>query len=55
MQMIEFNFYLALCFFGPPSRALVDYYLEKGGMPLRNAVGVNCKKGVTTKNQGAGA
>ena len=30
------------------------YHLERGGMPLHDAVGVNCKKGTTTENQGAG-
>ena len=28
---------------------------EMGGMPLHDAVGINCKKGATTKNQGSGA
>ena len=27
------------------------YHLEIGGMPLHNAVRINCEKGVTTKNQ----
>ena len=26
---------------------------ERGGMTLHDAVGINCKKGVTTENQGA--
>ena len=26
---------------------------EKGGMPLHDAVGINCKKGATTENQEA--
>ena len=46
---------MALRSFGPTSRALVDYHLERGGMPLYDAVGVNCKSGATTENQGAGA
>ena len=29
------------------------YHLERGGMPLHDAVGINCKKGATTENQGA--
>ena len=29
------------------------YYLEWGGMQLHDAVGINCKKGATTENQGA--
>ena len=40
--------------FGPPSRILVDYHLEKGVMQLHDAVGVNCEKGATTEIQGAG-
>ena len=31
-----------------------DYHLERGGMPLHDGVGVNCEKGATTENQGAG-
>ena len=27
---------------------------ERGGMPVHDAVGINCKKGATTENQGAG-
>ena len=30
------------------------YYLERGGMPLQDAVGINCEKSATTENQGAG-
>ena len=29
------------------------YHLERCGMPLRDAVEVNCKEGETTDNQGA--
>ena len=29
------------------------YQLEWGGMPLHDAVGLNCKKGATTEYQGA--
>ena len=46
---------MALRSFGPPFQGLVDYHLEKGGLPLHDAVGVRCKMGVTTENQGAGA
>ena len=28
--------------------------MERRGIPLRNAVGINCKNGATTENQGAG-
>ena len=44
---------MALSSFGSPSRAVVDYHLESGGNPVHNAVGVNCKRGLTTENQGA--
>ena len=30
------------------------YHLERGMMPLQDAVGINCNKGATTENQGAG-
>ena len=29
------------------------YQLKRGGMPLHDAVGINCKKGTNTKNPGA--
>ena len=29
------------------------YHLEKGGKPIFDAVGVNCKRVATTQNQGA--
>ena len=29
------------------------YYLQRGGMPLHDAIGINCKKGATTENQDA--
>ena len=28
------------------------YHLERGGMPLHDAVGINCEKFATTENQG---
>ena len=28
------------------------YHMERGGMPLHDAVGINCKKGATTEDQG---
>ena len=28
-------------------------HLERSGMPLHDAVGINCKKGATTEYQGA--
>ena len=57
MKMIEFrlHFYWTVCSFGPLSRALLDYHLEGGGIPLYDAVRVNYKKCATTENQGGGA
>ena len=43
-------FCLALCSFGPSSRALVVITR----MPLHDAVGINCEKGATTENESAG-
>ena len=28
------------------------YNMERGGIPLHDAVGINCKKGTTSENQG---
>ena len=28
--------------------------MERGEMPLHDAVGINCKKGTTSENQGSG-
>ena len=30
------------------------YHMEIGGMPLHDAVGINCKRGATTEKQGSG-
>ena len=30
------------------------YHMERGRMPLRDAVGINCKKGATSENQCSG-
>ena len=29
-------------------------HMERGGMPLHDAVGINCKKGVATENRDSG-
>ena len=29
------------------------YHMERGGVPLHDVVGINCKKGATTENQGS--
>ena len=41
--------------FRPSFRVLVDYHLDRGGMPLHETIGVNCKRVATSDNQGAGA
>ena len=30
------------------------YHMERGEMPLHDAVGINCKKDATVENQGSG-
>ena len=30
------------------------YHMERGGMPFHDAVGMNCKNGESTENQGSG-
>ena len=44
-------FFLALCQTSLP--CFGGYHLERGGMPLHDAVWINCKKCATTENQGA--
>ena len=29
-------------------------HMKSGGMPLHDGLGINCKKGATTENQGSG-
>ena len=55
--------YLTECFTGPFLLGNVffrtalpcsgGYHMERGGMPLHDAVGINCKKGETTENKGS--
>ena len=48
-------FCMALCSFGPPPPPCTGgYYLDNGAMPLHDAIGINCKNGITTENQGTG-
>ena len=46
-------FLLYPAFFQTDLECSGGYHLERGGMPLHDAVGINCKKGATTENQGA--
>ena len=42
-----------LCFFRTALPCSGGYHLERGGIPLHDAIGINCKKGESTENQGA--
>ena len=48
------RFFLGTVFFRTALPCSGGYHMEKGGMPLHDAVGINCKKGATTENQGSG-
>ena len=47
-------FFLGTVFFRTALPYSVFYHMERGGMPLHDAVGINCKKDATTENQGSG-
>ena len=47
-------FFVGTVFFRTSLPCSGGYHKEKGGMPLHDAVGVNCNKGATTENQGSG-
>ena len=47
-------FLLGPVFFRTALPCYGGYHLGRGGVPLHDAVGVNCKKSATTENQGAG-
>ena len=40
-------------FFWTPLSCSGGYHLQSGGTPLHDAVGMNCKNGATTENQGS--
>ena len=46
-------YFLGPVFFRAALPYSVGYHLERGGMPLHDAVGINCKKGATSENQAA--
>ena len=56
MQQNEFNtsFLLGTVFFRTALPCSGGYHLERGGMRLHDGVGINCKQGATTENQGSG-
>ena len=45
---------LGTVFFQTALQCSGGYHMERGGMPLHNTVGINCKKGATTEKQGSG-
>ena len=47
-------FFLGTVLFRTAFRCAGGYHMERGGMPLHDAVGINCKKGATTEDQGSG-
>ena len=48
----EWKFFLGPVFFRTALPCSGVYHMERGGMKLHDAVGINCKKGETTENQG---
>ena len=47
-------FILGTMFFRTALPCSGGFHMERGRMPLHDAVGINCEKGATTKNQGSG-
>ena len=47
-------FLLGTVFFRTTLPCSGGYHMERGGMPLDDVVGINCKNGATTENQGLG-
>ena len=48
------TFLLDTVFFRTALPCSGGYHLERGGMPLHDAVGIKCEKGATTENKGSG-
>ena len=46
-------FILGPAFFRTALTCSGGYHMEMGGMPLHDEVGINCKNGATTENQGS--
>ena len=53
MSFIARSFLLGPVFFRTALPCSGGYYLERGGMPFHDVVGINCEKGAITENQGA--
>ena len=47
-------FLLGTVLFRPALPCSGGYHMERGGMKLNDAVGINCEKGATSENQGSG-
>ena len=47
------SFLLGPMFFRTTLPCSGGYHMERGGMSLHDVVGINCKKGATTENQGS--
>ena len=47
-------FLLGKVFFPTALLCSGGYHMERGGMPVHDAVEINCKNGATTANQGSG-
>ena len=47
-------FLLGTLFFQTALMCSGGYHMERRGMLLHDAVGINCKMGATTENQGSG-
>ena len=47
-------FLLGPLFFRTALPCSAGYHMERGGMPLHDAIWINCKQGATTENQGSG-
>ena len=48
------SFLLGTVFFRTALPCSGGYHMERGGIPLHDAVGLNCKWGATTENQFSG-
>ena len=55
MKLNEFHaaIFLRPVFFQTALTCSGGYHLERGGMPLHDAIGINYEKGATPENQGA--
>ena len=47
-------FLLGTLFFRTDLPCSGGYHMERVGMPLHDAIGINCKKGATTENECSG-